>query len=41
VQVELAGDGEHDRLPAVRRIRILAVRQRLTRTSKDPELSTW
>jgi len=37
VEVELAGDGELDRLPVLRRI--VFVGQWLTRTSKDPELS--
>ena len=37
VEVELAGDGKDDGLPVLRRI--VGGGQRLTRTSKDPELS--
>ena len=37
VEVELAGDGKDDGLPVFRRS--VVVRQRVTRTSKDPELS--
>ena len=41
MEVELSGDGKGDGLPVVREIAALLVAgQRLTRTSKDPELST-
>ena len=39
MQVELAGDGKDDGLLVARRLPVL-VGQRLTRTSKEPELST-
>ena len=41
MEIELSGDGKGDGLPVVREIAaLLVVGQRLTRTSKDPALST-
>lgn len=41
VEIELSGDGKDDGLALVRgAVALLVVDQRLTRTSKDPALST-